>query len=166
MHARLPGETRPAGFWIRVAAGLVDLALIAIVQRSFALAGRRLWGASIEDAAAFQTSIGFFTLVFAALYTAVLHAGEGQTIGKMLTGVRVVTVDGERLPFGAGLLRWFAYFASLLPLGAGFLMAGLRHDKRALHDLLAGSRVERTSARRRARPAAPPAPRAPAPEPV
>jgi uncharacterized RDD family membrane protein YckC len=28
-------------------------------------------------------------------------------------------------------------------LGIGYLMAGLRTDKRALHDLLAGTRVER-----------------------
>jgi uncharacterized RDD family membrane protein YckC len=28
-------------------------------------------------------------------------------------------------------------------LGVGYLMAGLRRDKRALHDLIAGTRVER-----------------------
>jgi len=28
-------------------------------------------------------------------------------------------------------------------LGLGYVMAALRHDKRALHDLIAGTRVER-----------------------
>jgi uncharacterized RDD family membrane protein YckC len=43
-------------------------------------------------------------------------------------------------------------------LGLGHVLAGLRKDKRALHDLLAGSRVERLALpRRRARPTTEPA---------
>jgi uncharacterized RDD family membrane protein YckC len=57
------------------------------------------------------------------------------------------------------VLRFFAYGASLFPFGLGFVMAGLRSDRRALHDLLAGTRVERLQ------PPPPPAPeRAPEPE--
>ncbi len=92
--------------------------------------------------------LGFCTLLFTALYTAVLHALDGQTLGKLAVGVRVVGTDGERLSFGAALLRWLAFWLSLGSLGFGFVMAGLRRDKRALHDLVAGSRVERIPARR------------------
>src|ERR687892_11440 len=48
------------------------------------------------------------------------------------------------------VLRYLAYYLSLMPLGFGYLVAGLRRDKRALHDLIAGSRVERLPRRRRA----------------
>jgi uncharacterized RDD family membrane protein YckC len=34
---------------------------------------------------------------------------------------------------------------SAVLFGIGYLMAGLRSDKRALHDLIAGTRVERLS---------------------
>ena len=81
--------------------------------------------------------------LFVVLYAIALHALEGQTVGKLLVGIRVVGLDGEPPAFGASVLRFVAYAASLLPLGLGFVMAGLRSDKRALHDLLAGTRVER-----------------------
>lgn len=133
----------PAGFPSRALAALVDLLLFVLVQFSLGVVGGRLWGRDVEALPVFQTMVGAFTLLFACLYTTILHAVRGQTIGKLVTGVRVVGVEGEPLGVGAALLRWFAYFASLAPLGAGFLMAGLRRDKRALHDLIAGSRVDR-----------------------
>jgi uncharacterized RDD family membrane protein YckC len=89
--------------------------------------------------------VSMFTLVFAGAYTTGLHALGGQTIGKMLVGARVVVSDGAPPTLGAALLRFFAYFASAAPFTAGFLMAGLRHDRRALHDLIAGTRVERVA---------------------
>ena len=70
---------------------------------------------------------------------------------------RPVGADGAPLPLGAALLRYVAYFVSAAPLAMGFIMAGLRRDKRALHDLIAGSRVDRIRARPRARAEAPPA---------
>ena len=57
--------------------------------------------------------------------------------------MRVVGADGEPPALGASVLRFIGYFVSLLPFGFGFVMAGLRADRRALHDLLAGTRVDR-----------------------
>ncbi|MGH7313644.1 MAG: RDD family protein [Candidatus Rokuibacteriota bacterium] len=149
----LPSSPAPAaGFWIRAVALLIDALVWSFVRLSLDVVARRLWGQEVESSPFFQTMLGFFTLLFTALYTSVLHAFDGQTLGKLAVGVRVVSVDGERLPLGAALLRWFALFVSFAPLGFGFVMAGLRRDKRALHDLLAGSRVERTAARRAGRP--------------
>lgn len=148
MSARFSADGRPAGFWRRLVAVLVDFMLFGAVRVSLAVVAAGVWGGDVEDTPVFQSSIAAFTFVFTALYTSILHAAGGQTLGKMLVGVRVMGTDGELLTFGAALLRYFAYYASLLPLGAGFVMAGLRRDKRALHDLLAGSRVERVVVRR------------------
>ena len=41
------------------------------------------------------------------------------------------------------MLRWVGYVLSLLPLFAGYVLAGVRSDKRALHDLVARTRVVR-----------------------
>jgi uncharacterized RDD family membrane protein YckC len=136
-------DVRPAGFWIRAVALGIDVLVLMVVELSLGLVGRRVWGLGVDDSAFLHSMTATFTLAFAALYVTLLHASTGQTIGKMLVGVHVVLVDGSPVPPGTSLLRWFAYFVSILPLGFGYLVAALRHDKRALHDLIAGTRVER-----------------------
>ncbi len=135
-------EPRPAGFWIRALAAGLDFVVFAFVQLSLGLIGRRMLGGDVDSAATLKPLAAFFTLVFAGAYMTVLHSLTGQTIGKMLVGVRVVAGEEGPPPFGAALLRFGAYFASVATLTLGFVMAGLRHDKRALHDLIAGTRVE------------------------
>jgi uncharacterized RDD family membrane protein YckC len=132
---------RPAGFWIRALATLADFVVFFVVYLSFNAIGARLLGADVETEA--KPTAAFFTLVFCGAYTTVLHSLAGQTLGKMIVGVRVVAGEDGRPPFGAALLRFIGYFASLATFSLGFVMAGLRRDKRALHDLIAGTRVER-----------------------
>jgi len=141
---------RPAGFWIRVVAAVIDFAVLILVDVSLGLAARRVWGPGVRDSMALQFTIFLFTLIFAGLYVTLLHAATGQTVGKAMVGARVVLVNGRSLPLGTAFLRFFAYAFSCLPLGFGFVMAGLRRDKRALHDLVAGTRVERDPAPARA----------------
>ena len=136
-------EVRPAGFWIRAVALGIDVLVLVIVEASFKLAARRLSGTSAEDTTVLHGMTALFTLIFAAAYVTLLHAAAGQTIGKLLVRAHVVMVDGSPVPLGASLLRFFAYFVSFFTFGLGYLMAGLRRDKRALHDLIAGTRVER-----------------------
>lgn len=151
-------EPRPAGFWIRAAALLIDFVLFFAVQASLGFVGARIWGPDVEESIVFLPLVWVFTLIFVGAYTTALHALGGQTIGKLLVGVRVVGDDGTPPTLGVALLRYFAYFASLATLIAGYAMAGLRRDKRALHDLIAGTRVERVPRRRPAEiPSAPPA---------
>jgi len=149
---------RPAGFWIRAVALAIDLVIFALVQASFGALATLLLGAAAEGDGGSPPAVFLFTLIFTAAYTTVLHAIAGQTIGKSLVGIRVVGTDGAPLTPGTALLRYLAYYVSAIPLGFGFLVAALRRDKRALHDLIAGSRVERLVSRRtrRAVPVRPP----------
>ena len=139
-------EARAAGFWIRALALAVDFAIFSLVRASYGALAHLAWGTEVQDAWTLAPMLWTFTLLFAAVYMTVLHALFGQTIGKMIVGVRVVVgEDGVPPSFGVSLLRYVAYFASCATLGLGYVMAGLRHDKRALHDLIAGTRVERVS---------------------
>jgi uncharacterized RDD family membrane protein YckC len=139
---------RPAGFWIRAVALALDTIVFVLVQTSLAALARVAMGPDLDGAGS-QAPVALFTWLFTAVYSVVLHVVAGQTIGKSLVGVRVVALDGGLLTVGPAILRYLAGYLSALPLGFGFLMAGLRRDKRALHDLIAGSRVERLPARRR-----------------
>jgi uncharacterized RDD family membrane protein YckC len=134
-------EGRPAGFWLRALALALDFAIFLIVRTSYRVLARAVPGAPGDDWT-HGPLLSLFTLLFAAAYTIVLHALFGQTLGKLVVGVRVVAGDGPP-PLGVSLLRFCAYFASVASFGVGYLMAALRRDKRALHDLIAGTCVER-----------------------
>lgn len=133
----------PAGFWIRAVAASVDSALFVAVQVSYGALVPLATGIAVEDAWTIAPILWLSTILFAALYSVTLHALTGQTLGKMLVGVRVEGLDGEPPSAGVAALRQLAYTASLATFGFGYLMAGLRADKRALHDLLADTRVVR-----------------------
>jgi uncharacterized RDD family membrane protein YckC len=151
-------SARPAGFWIRAVAALIDFAVFGLVQVSFRLIGAKIVGPDAESIASFKPIATFFTLVFAGVYTTVLHALGGQTIGKLIVGIRVVGGDGGVPSLGTAFLRHLGYFASGAFLTLGFVMAALRADKRALHDLIAGTRVERPPKSDAVDPAPPPIP--------
>jgi uncharacterized RDD family membrane protein YckC len=76
--------------------------------------------------------------------------------GKRLLGLRVTDVDGRRCGPGRTTLRFFAGVLSWALLNLGHAMAAFTPGKRALHDLIAGTRVELAPG---AKPAMPPAAR-------
>lgn len=68
-------------------------------------------------------------------------SSEGRvTLGKAMTGLRVVGSDGEPLDLTRGIIRSLGYVVSQLFLG-GFLWSLLDPNGRALHDLPIGSLV-------------------------
>jgi uncharacterized RDD family membrane protein YckC len=69
----------------------------------------------------------------------------GATLGKQWLGLRIVCQDGSPLSVWQALGRYVCVGISALPLGIGLFMAGFRSDKRALHDLMIGSKVIRVA---------------------
>jgi uncharacterized RDD family membrane protein YckC len=66
----------------------------------------------------------------------------GQSIGKMLTGLRVVKSDGGIPSFKHLLLRHLVgYPVTIITGGLGFLFSVLNSKGRALHDYIAGTEV-------------------------
>lgn len=72
----------------------------------------------------------------------------GATPGKWAMGIRI-TDYRQRCPIGParGMLRLAAYCVSSVTFEWGHLLVLLRVDRRALHDILAGTRVVRRSRR-------------------
>jgi uncharacterized RDD family membrane protein YckC len=66
----------------------------------------------------------------------------GQTPGKMALQIKVIHNDGSEIGYGQAFVReTIGKIISYLLLCIGYLMVGLRRDKRGLHDLLASTRV-------------------------
>lgn len=82
-------------------------------------------------------SLGLFLVYF--IYFGVQG---GQTPGKMIFRMQIVRRDGRPLTFGQSVVRGFGYFASFVTV-IGVLLPIFNSERRALHDLLAGTRVVR-----------------------
>jgi uncharacterized RDD family membrane protein YckC len=131
------GTPRPAGFWIRAGAVLIDVVVVMVAEVLFGFA---LWAVT-DDRLAYAASRAFRFLA-SPCYFVFLHWARGQTLGKIVFRVRVVTLAGGPLPFGISVLRHLGSWISAAIFGVGYLVAAFRTDKRALHDLIAGTRVE------------------------
>jgi uncharacterized RDD family membrane protein YckC len=77
------------------------------------------------------------------LYFIAMTALFGQTIGKMITGTRVVSSDGGPVPLLSAIVRFLAYIPSGLLLGAGFLWILWDPERQGWHDMLADTVVIR-----------------------
>ena len=134
----LPGADAPAveymGFWIRLAAWLIDAVLLSIVNFlvGFALGlGDNPFGFMVNLAITWTYHVAFV-------------ATKGQTIGKMLLGIQVVNAQGNIPGIGAVLLREIVgKFLSTIALGLGYLWVAWDKEKRGWHDHIAGTYVVR-----------------------
>jgi uncharacterized RDD family membrane protein YckC len=80
--------------------------------------------------------IGFF---IGWMYYAVMESSSSQgTIGKMILGVRVTDINGQRISFLRATGRFFGKILSTLILYVGFLFPLFTSKKQTLHDMLAG----------------------------
>ncbi len=153
LAAAMPAATaETAGFWPRCAAYFLDLALLMAVF-SIAwpfVAAHYGWKAEISFDELFpksklpedeSTTILLLSLLIRGLYEIPLNGRFGATLGKMMMGLRVVRADGSRLGYRVAFARWCGCRVSDLLLFSGYLLVLFRKDKRALHDVLAGTKV-------------------------
>jgi uncharacterized RDD family membrane protein YckC len=66
------------------------------------------------------------------------------TLGKMVCGMKVTDLSGNRISFERATGRHFAKYLSGLILCIGYIMVGFTERKQGLHDLLAGTLVFRS----------------------
>jgi len=134
-----------AGLLRRCAALMVDkfLIMVPLVAAAILVLRATRFNAYAEDTeSAFNVVFFGGWMLLTPLYFVFQEASHHQaTIGKRLFGIKVTDRDGWRLTFPRALARWFAALLSYAVFFAGFLMAGITHRKRALHDMLAGTLV-------------------------
>ncbi len=122
-----------AGFWIRLAAVLLDLILVGILWS--VLSGVLPNRAHDRDHANL--------LLLLAIYGAALWKLKGTTVGGIVCGLKVVRLDERPLDWGTTIARALACFLSLVVLGLGFIWVVFDDQKQAWHDKIAGTTVVR-----------------------
>jgi uncharacterized RDD family membrane protein YckC len=83
---------------------------------------------------------GIISLTIPVVYFVWPYSTRGQTLGKKMLRIKVVSLDGSPLNWRKGILRSAGYIVSFSTL-LGFLWSIWDADKQAWHDKLAGTRV-------------------------
>jgi uncharacterized RDD family membrane protein YckC len=160
-HWRPAPAVAYAGFWLRVVAYLIDSLIVGIPVSVAAVLLFFLAG----GAAALQTMQSnsepgpqFFVFLFTFvgglvvlsiigtwLYYAYFESSTWQgTVGKKILNLFVTDMNGNRVTFGRASGRFFAkIITGLIPLGIGYILAGITEKKQALHDMIANCLVLR-----------------------
>jgi uncharacterized RDD family membrane protein YckC len=145
--------SRPAGFFSRLEAFVIDLAILSVIQlvgsaliqafiRFFRLTGLVSFiqailenstnNIAISSALITLCVIGYFTFFWTLV---------GFTPGKAVLGLKIIRKNGENVSFGRSLLRFFAYWISALPLFLGFFWVLWDPKRQSWHDKIAGTQV-------------------------
>ncbi|MFQ6030481.1 MAG: RDD family protein [Dehalococcoidia bacterium] len=121
-------RTEYMGFWIRLAALFLDYILLGIVN-------------GIVSGVTGITALGF---LISALYFVLFTGLKGQTLGKMVAGIKVVDAEGEVPGILKAILREVVgKFISTIALLLGFLWVAWDPRKLGWHDHIAGTYVVR-----------------------
>jgi uncharacterized RDD family membrane protein YckC len=144
--AAAPVATRaiPAGDTAgrRLLAAGIDAVLLGAIDAAVIDFTLRLTGLDLARIGALPLAplLGFFAILNGGYYVGFTVA-SGQTIGKMISGVRVVADSTVRVPLATAVVRTAAMLATAATLGLGYVTAFTGTDRRALHDRLSGTRV-------------------------
>jgi uncharacterized RDD family membrane protein YckC len=115
-----------AGFWVRMAALLLDVLLVGFAT------------------SVLHPILHLHMLVLAA-YGAVMWKLRGSTIGGIVFDLRVVRLDGRELDWETAIIRALSCFLSLAVAGLGFFWIAFDDAHQAWHDKIAGTVVVRVA---------------------
>ena len=137
-----------AGFWVRLAAYVIDSAIVAIgllvVRLAWIGVGALISGTILDGNVLFHYSLKDIVLyIFKVMYFVLLTWCTGTTIGKRLMNLRVVPADrNEKLSFVDVLYReTVGRFLCGISIWIGYIIVGIDKEKRGFHDMLCDTRV-------------------------
>ncbi|MES2960984.1 MAG: RDD family protein [Pseudomonadota bacterium] len=142
-----------AGFWVRVFAGLLDMAfLLPIFVILFFFFGiddfqsikihSDLQNFSSFNASSHNPYFHYLNYAVSIAYVAYFLSSKKQaTFGKRIMGIYVGNPDGSKLSAARAIARALAGLLSAATLGLAYLPIIFTAEKTALHDLICNTRV-------------------------
>jgi uncharacterized RDD family membrane protein YckC len=131
-----------AGLAARAIAALIDVVLLGAINVAVLYLTLAMTGLGRDEIGTLPLApLVLFFVILDGGYLVAFIAASGQTIGKMLTHIRVIRDDGQRVDIAGAVLRAVGCGLSLLTAGLGYLPAFLTTDGRALQDRISRTRV-------------------------
>jgi uncharacterized RDD family membrane protein YckC len=145
-----------AGFWRRLGAALVDIAIVLPVGLILSWLAGQLAGVHLPESRHYGVDfwldlllssdpalLGMLGLLVAtaAIYVAIFQIAWAATPGMRMLGLGVIDLYGDPPSVLRSIARTAGYLASAVTLGLGFLWIGFDRERRGLHDWLSGTHV-------------------------
>ncbi|WP_235816593.1 RDD family protein [Bacillus massilinigeriensis] len=123
-------------FW----AYLLDLIVIGSLNRLLIYPLFRFMDIDVHATSMFAP-VSIATAVIFYLYFVLMTKYLGQTLGKMVFGLKVISLKGKKLSWGAIIFReWIGRFISVT-LWISYVIVAFLPKKQGLHDLFADTTV-------------------------
>ncbi|HCM89092.1 MULTISPECIES: RDD family protein [Vagococcus] len=131
-----------AGFWVRLFAFVVDLICISIVTAGTIGLVYKIQG--LEKTHSLITIYGIVSLViYLTYFTLLTKLNDGQTLGKMIFGIKVVSLEEETLSWQTVLIRECVcrFILQTFIFGLGYLVSIFTPKKQHIGDYFSGTSV-------------------------
>lgn len=136
---------RVAGFWIRVLAFLIDLGVIACFNGI-------IFNSILSDQNQYSVinilvnPNNLFLGLTGAAYFVLMTRYFQQTLGKMITGIKVIRAGNQPLDWTTVVFRELVgrSLSQMLGLNLGYVFCWFNRDKQCLHDRVADTWVVHT----------------------
>ncbi len=122
------------GFWIRFFAYIIDQIILIFPVLI-------IYGIFNHNRTSFNIAINSLVI----LYWFGFEVFASGTPGKLILGLKIKDLEGNKLPYLKGMIRVILKFISILLIGLGVIIIAFTKKKQGLHDLIMGSAVVRTS---------------------
>lgn len=135
-----PPAFRYGGFWMRFWAYLLDLVVVAAVSGIIVKPVFRALDFQLSASGIF-TPINIASALIFYLYFVLMTKFFGQTLGKMVFGLKVIPLNDEKLSWSAVIFReWIGRYISAT-IWILYVIAAFTPKKQALHDMFADTAV-------------------------
>ncbi|WP_453997546.1 RDD family protein [Bacillus nitroreducens] len=133
-------QLRYAGFWMRFWAYVVDLIVIGSLNRILIYPVFRALDIPLTESSMFSL-VSISTAVVFYVYFVLMTKFFGQTLGKMVFGIKVVSLNEKPLTWMTVLFREFIgrYISKLFFIG--YIIVAFLPKKQGIHDLLSDTTV-------------------------
>lgn len=133
-------KVKYAGFWMRFWAFVLDLIVIGSINRLIVYPTFRVLGISLSDSSIFSP-VSIATAITFYGYFVLMTKYFGQTLGKMVFGLKVVPLKGQTLSWSTILFReWIGRFISVT-IWISYIIIAFLPKKQGLHDIFADTTV-------------------------
>lgn len=129
-----------AGFWIRLWAYLIDLLVIGSVNRIVIYPLFDLIGLNNNNSFLFSP-VSIATAVIFFAYFVLMTKYFNQTLGKMIFGIKVISIKEETISWGTILFRELIGRYISKTIWIGYIIVAFTPKKQGLHDIFSDTQV-------------------------